>query len=96
MSRRADKKAQEAKSLEGRLIQEGRHMDAQVIARIRKAAASASATCKMLHDDNMALRQQLGLPSFLDSRAAKERQQHAVLGDPENADPYGAQNHPLK
>lgn len=23
-------------------------------------------------------------------------QQHAVLGDPENMEPYGAQNHPLR
>lgn len=68
MSERWNKKAESAKKLEERLKREGLYVEAEIIRSLRIAGASSNATCKVLHRDNMKLRKQLGLPSFLDER----------------------------
>lgn len=64
MSRKADKVKREAQEVESRLRAAGWHMDAETVARLRKGYAAARATAKVLHRDNMDLRNRLGLPSF--------------------------------
>lgn len=56
----------EAKKVEDRLRDEGRHSEADTITRLRRSLSSATGTLKVLHRDNMKLRKDLGLPSFLD------------------------------
>ena len=68
MASRFDRKVADAMALEHRLIEEGRHMDAQIVSRLRRGALSVRGTLKILHRDNMELRQRLGMPSFLDDR----------------------------
>lgn len=60
-----------AKDLEAKLMTEGRHMDAEVIRGLRISARSAHTTLKVIHRDNMELRQKLGLPSFLDETGGR-------------------------
>lgn len=68
MASRSEQNRQRAKDLEDRLKNEGRFADAQIVAKVRKTASSAIGTCKLLHRDNMELRQKLGLPSYLDEK----------------------------
>lgn len=69
MSARSQTVANEAQALEARLKDEGRNADALIVTRLRRSAAAATGTLKTLHADNMRLRRELGLPSFLDERA---------------------------
>lgn len=68
MTPRFEKRKADARAVEDRTRAEGRHMDADVIRRLRVSASAAQGTLKTIHRDNMALRQQLGLPSFLDEK----------------------------
>lgn len=56
---RFDKKIIEAKALEERLIAENRHLDAQIIGRLRKAARATHNTLKLVHQDNMQLAERI-------------------------------------
>lgn len=55
MPDRFDKKIIEAKALEERLIADGRHLDAQIVGRLRKAARATHNTLRLVHQDNMEL-----------------------------------------
>ena len=66
MGDRFDRKVDEAKALEGRLIEAGQHADAQVVSRLRRAALSARGTLKVVHRDYQELRREYGLPCFAD------------------------------
>ena len=59
---------EEAKHVETELRAMGKHEYADRIRRLRVSHASTINTLKTLHSDNMKLRSQLGLPSFLDAK----------------------------
>ena len=59
----AEKIKSDAKHVEEELNLMGEHLHAQRVARLRKGYASAIATMKTLHRDNMELRNRLGLPN---------------------------------
>lgn len=69
---RVERRMNDARKLEAELRLEGRHFEADIVQGLRKSLATATATLKVLHRDNMALRQRLGLPSFLDDRTAQQ------------------------
>ncbi len=59
MSNKFERKISEAKDLEDRLNDEGRHLDAQIVKRLRLAAISSNGTLKVIHRDNRELREKL-------------------------------------
>ena len=65
---RSEKIKDEAKHVEAELRAIGEHEHADRIRRLRAGYTSAISTLKALHSDNMMLRSQLGLPSFLDAK----------------------------
>lgn len=73
MSGRSERIKREAMHVESELRAIGENSMADKVQRLRKSHAVATATLRTLHRDNMELRKQLGLPSFLD--AAKEAQE---------------------
>ncbi|MEM8822056.1 MAG: hypothetical protein AAGF30_00450 [Pseudomonadota bacterium] len=63
----------DAKALERRLEAEDRLDDANLIAALRRSAQSAQSALKVIHRDNMELRQTLGLPSFVDAELSRTK-----------------------
>jgi hypothetical protein len=65
---RLERRMEAAKQLEQTLSDKGLCQYANVIRDLRLSARSVQSTLKTVHRDNMKLRQQLGLPSFLDEQ----------------------------
>ena len=69
---RTQRKIDEAKAVESLLCEIGEHEAARRVAAVRKGYLTAIKTLRTLHRDNMELRQELGLPSFLDAQKAED------------------------
>lgn len=67
----SDRVKREAKEVEDELKRLGFGAKAQSIARLRRGYAAAINTLSALHADNMELRKQLSLPSYLDEQKEK-------------------------
>ena len=62
---RSERREAAARDLRDQIKAAGQHAEAQVIDEVLRTLAATRATLKTIHRDNMHLRRQLGLPSFL-------------------------------
>ena len=72
MAQAPERRAELAMQLRDRLRASGDNEGARVLDDLLRGYSTARVTLKVLHRDNMELRQRLGLPSFLDTGKAVE------------------------
>ncbi|MFB9149565.1 hypothetical protein [Roseovarius ramblicola] len=87
MNKNREKVKIAARRVESRLKAEGRHFEAEAVARIRRGYAAAQGTAIVLHRDNMDLRQMLGLPPFRKARGSPARASVQPIASAPNSPP---------